>query len=455
MESNIIVATFVSGITTVRTARQWQWDRGMFLSIEGVELPALYEVHFSNSPTKASAIRIIGSEGGVAIPDALFTAGTDIYAWVYVIDDAGTAHTELTIIIPVGKRPMPSGMTYLLRPAVEFAEYREEVETLQDAVKERVTSLGDIPLVTGHVVNAVGIPVYVSDVSEYVDYGITETGWYVFARIAAKSGAKVTDDTTVTGAAGSIITAGDEYVDVAVRFEVAAQSQRVVIAWSATDSESFVFTANDLAVRNLDYRTTFYVYDLADFVKWTWARVTTGTFASGKNYFLKSGDEYTAAEVTVGNTVPVYYVESDGAYVITEDTVFAEGTTYYTLSGTAYVAAGVTVGDTIPEYYTHSEVLFEGMTPNVTYKLDTMIDCPIKIALPDVEEDGHGAWYEFQLRYDGSYSCTLLPESSDVKAGTATTQNQTAGINVIDLHYTSVNGAKIWTLMNTHSNIPA
>jgi hypothetical protein len=280
-----------------------------------------------------------------------------------------------------------------------------------DQRSRRVSSLTPTPLAYGTVVEAIGIPVYVSDVTQYSAYGLTETGWYVFARIAAKGGT-VGAQTTVTGAAGAIITPEADHVDVAVLFGVEAYSQTVVVDWGAAE-ETFVFKASDLAVRNLDYRTTFYIYDIAQFVTWSYALTTDETFAEGKNYYTKSGDVCTLAEVTVGEAVPA---------------------------------------DT---YYNHSKVTFAGMTRNVTYKLDDVIDCPIEIVLPTVADDGYGAWFEIQLRYDGSYSCTLLPSDTTAKIGTTHTQAQSAGINVIDLQYSNVGGSKLWTLLNTHSNIPA
>ncbi len=89
----------------------------------------------------------------------------------------------------------------------------------------------------------------------------------------------------------------------------------------------------------------------------------------------------------------------------------------------------------------------------MTYRLDEMVDCPIEITLPEIADDGHGAWFEIQMRYQGSHSCTLLPPEG-VKIGTAQTQAQTAGINTIDLQYTDVDDVQMWTLLNTHSNIP-
>ncbi len=364
----------------------------------------------------------------------------------------------------------------------------------------RVTALEGSSLMTGGVVEAAGIPTYVDtdDLSDYSAYGLTLTGWYAFARIAAPEGLAVVAATTVTGAAGYIATVDAEYVDVAVRFETAALSQTVTITWDAggTSQDKFLFKADDLAIRNLDYRATFYVYDVSDFVTWqfaastddafvenkkyftqdgdvyTLAEVTAGaaarfyersvsyalttdeTFQEGKTYYTESGGEYTAAEVTTGEAVTANtYYEQAITYSLTEDAAFADGKTYYAKSGDAYTEAEVTPLDPIVTYYNHSKVVFSGMSRNVTYNLAEIIDCPVEIVCPAIPEDGYGAWFEFQTRMDGTYSVTLtLPEG--VKAGTTSTQPFGAGLNVIDLHYISVAGAKSWQLINTKTTLP-
>lgn len=301
-----------------------------------------------------------------------------------------------------------------LMALVDQAE--DAAKAAQDAVDEmdgiRIMSLDSTALaVSGTIVNAVGIPVYVDDVSAYTDYGITETGWYIFARIFGKGDTKVTEDTTVTGAAGSIVTDGAEYVDVAVRFVVAAMSQIVMISWG-NDTDRLIFNAPDLAIRNLDYRTTFYVYDIAPFATWEYALTTDTTFAAGKNYYTLQDGVYTLAEVTEGAEVPA---------------------------------------DT---YYVHSKVTFSGMARNITYQFDEIVDCPSEFVLPAIEDDGYGAWFEIRLRHSGSFSSTLVPVDSDVKIATEHTQAETVGFNMIDLHYMCIDGVKIWRFMNTHSSIP-
>jgi len=455
--------------------------------------------------------------------------------------------------------------------------------TAQQAVANitpnRVESLTETELAIGTAVEAVGIPIYVDDVSGYSEYGLTKTGWYVFAKITAVTGSEVTAETTVTGAEGYIAAIGADHICVAVRFEVASLSQPVIINWGSY-TDTFVFKATDLAVRNLDYRTTFYVYDADDFATWEYkpttdaafvgtayytrsgtvytqaavianmevppdtyythayvltsdtvfvdgiayytlvegvytpAEVTPGeavaentyyvdqytltedttfvgtayyaiedgeyvpaavkagetiptiyyvdqydltedeAFVAGTVYYTESGGVYTAAEVTAGEPIQAntYYVHS---YVLTGDTEFVSGKTYYTRSGETYTAAEVVAGETLPPvHFVHAKATFEGMTRNITYRCNTVIDCPIEFILPEIDDDTHGCWFEIRFLHAGQYSITLTPPSDDIKVATEHTQAEREGVNMVDLHYTSIGGKKLWRFMNTHSSFP-
>lgn len=452
--TNVIVANLAKS-RFFRCPPLYQYNYGMVLRIMGIDLPDAYQVDFAND-INGSSITQVGNADGVSIPSQFFTPGQAIYCWLRVHPTQNSGITTATIVIPISPRatitdeePTPEEQSAIdeaiaaLNDAVDKAEDAvEHYPTITGGIwyvwdvdageyvstgisatgpkgdtgdpwyeNRRVTSLDNTQLAIGTIIEAIGTPVYVKNIAAYNEYGITQTGWYVFARINAKDGVSVTNNTTIAGAAGQIVTVGAAYVDVAVRFGTAAESQTIVVDWGESE-ETFVFKAGDLAVRNLDYRTTFYLYDLDEFVTWEYALTTDTAFVANKAYYTKDGDAYTAAEVTTGETIPT---------------------------------------DT---YYNHSKATFAGMTRNVTYKLDTMIDCPIEIVLPEVDDEGYGAWYEFQLRYFGSHSCTLLPPTG-IKVGTVSTQAQTAGVNVIDLQYTSVSGVKMWSLLNTHSNIPA
>ena len=411
-----IISAYLHNRQNCQTTTVYQYNQGMILRIIGPELPQAYEVDFANSVTGQS-ITQIGNENGATIPDQFFVPGSTIHAWV-VLTGEDYVVTRYHIMIPISPRavrtseePTPSQQSALDEA---IAALNQAVDAVPAVLKitGRVASLDSTPLATGETINAVGIPVYVEDVTQYTAYGLTEAGWYVFARITAPEGITVSSGTSVEGAAGSIITPGADHVDVAVKFGVAAESQTVSITWAQGSTDRFVFSAPDLATRNLDYRTTFYIYDIAPYVQWEFA--------------------------------------------LTADTAFVAGKKYYTLVDEAYVLADVTTGEAIPAdtYYNHSKLKFQGMVANVTYRLDEMVDCPVEITLPEIPEDGHGAWFEIQMRYNGSYSCTLLPPEG-VKIGTAQTQAQTEGVNTIDLQYTDVDDVKMWTLLNTHSNIPA
>lgn len=443
----------------------------------------------------------------MSVPSQCLTqAGRRLTAGVY------GARPDGTVVIPtvwcdigiIQEGTRPSGI-YPADPAPSWAAQvqkwaREARDAVAGALSSRVSSLDATAIVAqGGYVEVVGIPAYVTDVSGYAAYGITDTGWYAFAKVVGPDGARVGAGTTVTGADGHIAIPGEDHVDVAVRFDVAAQSKVVTIAWGeATDT--LVFRASDLAVRNLDYRTTFYVYDLAPYATWEWAVTTDGTFASGRDYWHLVDGEYEVVDVTeytAGDPLPAWY-EQVVTYALTEDATFAEGKTYYTLVEGDYVAATVTAGEDVPEdtyyeqvvtytltedetylvgkayyrrsgityseavvvagtsvpelLYVHSKLTIEGMVKNVTYRLDQPVDCPSEFVLPEVDDDEHGCWFEMRFRHTGAYSSTLTPPSPDVKVAAQHTQAESKGLNMVDLHYSNVAGAKVWRFLNTHSD---
>lgn len=774
-------------ITTAETITRV--DYGLRLKIKGIALPDSYEVDFSQNEEGGESVTVIGDAQGAEIPHYFIRSGKDIYAFLFWTGD-GYGRRVKKIRIPneagperTNETPEPAEQSVIdqtiaaLNEAVSHAprigstgyweiwdaEEGEYVSTGERAsgseveAQRRVYPLSGSDIETSNIVSAVGSPEYVNDVTQYSEYGLSETGWYVFARIYAKEGGFV----SVEGADGYVASPGDDHVDVAVRFEVAAVSKSVDIDWG-TCTERFIFQATDLAVRNLDYRVTFYVYEADEFATWEYARSTDAVFVgtkyytedngvytqaavkahdvvpadtyythayvvsedeyfqAGTIYYTKEGSVYTPAEVTAGDPLapegvdpaPVYYVdqytlttdtrfvgtryyaEHDGEYeqiavkagdpcsyynkvityplpgttsfvgteywtpdeselgysraavmagneipaatyythtyqklttagtfqagvryyklvsneyvlqevttgasyaknvyyidqwteatgtfvgtayyleqngeyaqvavrggetipaayytqainyALTADETFAVGKTYYVRNGSAFIEAAVTVGEavtagsyyeqiiswpqatgtfedgvtyytapagvyteaevtvgeTIPDveycvqliswpqdideefnanetYYTlidgeyieayavpgaripvnlvHDKVVIEGLVRNVTYRLNEIVDCPMEFILPEIEEDTHGAWFEIRCRHAGRYSMTLTPPSGDIKIASEHTQAETAGINMINLHYTVVDGVKIWRFMNTHSSIPA
>lgn len=100
---NVIHATF-DGFYKVMTAPSWFIDHGMQLQISGVDLPAEFECHFSNSRSVA-AKRQIGENGIVTIPDEYFLSNEpQIFCWIYLHPTENSGVTECEIVIPLRKR---------------------------------------------------------------------------------------------------------------------------------------------------------------------------------------------------------------------------------------------------------------------------------------------------------------------------------------------------------------
>lgn len=429
MTYNKIYVSFGALRKIISAPINYQYDVTQILVIQDLELPEFYEVDFCNEGDSITKT-MIGTASGVEIPDNYLKTGRNVKAYIVIAGTEEDVQTRYEITIPVTKRPLRDdipltndqqkqvdSLVAALNSAVAKAEAAaDSAETSSETVQEvtastRVTSLDETGLESMRVIETVGVPVYVDDVTQYASYGITEQGWYIFARITAPTGVTVGANASVTGAAGVIMAEGADHIDVAVKFEVAAVSAEVTINWG-DETETFIFKATDLAIRNLDYRVTFYVYDISPFCAWTYAITTDTTFQSGKYYYTESEGVYTLAEVTVGEAIP---------------------------ANTYYVHAGLTI---------------EGMTRNVTYQCPTPIDCPVEFILPEIEDETHGAWFEVRFRFTGAFSITLTVPTG-VKVATEHTQKEKAGINMVDLHYTNIDDVKLWRFLNTASSIPA
>nr|DAO44829.1 MAG TPA: GDSL-like Lipase/Acylhydrolase family protein/Beta fold, peptidoglycan hydrolase, HYDROLASE [Caudoviricetes sp.] len=98
-------------------ATVWQYDYGMKLRLQGLQLPAAVEIHFSVQETRGEAITRVGTtQDGVTdvtIPDSLLenddaTRNYLVYAFVYLTDET-SGQTEYKVTIPVNSRPRPNG----------------------------------------------------------------------------------------------------------------------------------------------------------------------------------------------------------------------------------------------------------------------------------------------------------------------------------------------------------
>ena len=107
MTTNIVTAAF-GAFKVTRTRQLYQYDYGQILRFKGIDLPDAYTVHFSNQQIGGNAVKQVGNEDGVQIPDAMLTSGQNVYAWVFLHTGADDGETMYAVTIPVQQRPRPT-----------------------------------------------------------------------------------------------------------------------------------------------------------------------------------------------------------------------------------------------------------------------------------------------------------------------------------------------------------
>ena len=62
-------------------------DYGILFQMPDLDLPAAYQVDFSNKLTGGTALTVVGNEDGALIPTSLIDSGKDVYAFLYHVGD--------------------------------------------------------------------------------------------------------------------------------------------------------------------------------------------------------------------------------------------------------------------------------------------------------------------------------------------------------------------------------
>lgn len=104
MDISKIIRAVVGGGRYTTTAPLMKEDHGIYLKIEGIDLPATYEIDFSNERKEGTSVTMIGNSDGVLIPTQFIKSGKDIFAFLYHVgEDYGK--TVYTFCIPNRIRP--------------------------------------------------------------------------------------------------------------------------------------------------------------------------------------------------------------------------------------------------------------------------------------------------------------------------------------------------------------
>ena len=132
MALNVTTAVIGSGCNTATaTPSLAQWDVGQVLKIEGVDLPASYQVEFSTEYTR-NAIQKIGNAAGVAIPNELLQRSAPITAYIVLHEGENDRETEYWITIHITPRTPPETIT---PDPEEQSVIDETIAALQDGVE--------------------------------------------------------------------------------------------------------------------------------------------------------------------------------------------------------------------------------------------------------------------------------------------------------------------------------
>lgn len=137
METHIINISFGSNQYATAKARE-KHAYGQEIVFSNIELPEVFEVYFSNSPT-GEAKAVVGQDNKVLIPDEYFLSGDPVYCYILVHDSTTDGRMKYTVKIPVEQRPEP---TELELTDVQRDIATEAIATLQDATS-RVTSMAE------------------------------------------------------------------------------------------------------------------------------------------------------------------------------------------------------------------------------------------------------------------------------------------------------------------------
>jgi hypothetical protein len=104
MNTSKIIRAVAGGGRYTTTAPLMKEDYGIYLKIEGIELPETYEIDFSNDRKEGTSVTMIGNSDGVLIPRQFIKSGKDIFAFLYHVgEDYGK--TVYTFCIPNRVRP--------------------------------------------------------------------------------------------------------------------------------------------------------------------------------------------------------------------------------------------------------------------------------------------------------------------------------------------------------------
>lgn len=158
----MIKAIFDGSSNAVMVSGLWQWDYGQVLSVTGLNLPAVIEMHFNNGTEKSIIFgETVSGVTFAGIPDKFLQSADQINVYVYVNDgDHGKTLRQIVMHVQARERPadydppnaqelMGRILEQIIECVTEAKGYRdnaaEEADRAEAAAKRAADSIKEIP----------------------------------------------------------------------------------------------------------------------------------------------------------------------------------------------------------------------------------------------------------------------------------------------------------------------
>ena len=242
MDTTKIIRGVINATRYTVTAPVTKEDYGLYLLIEGADLPDTYEVDFSNEETAGTSVTMIGTaEDGVHIPNQFIKSGRDIFAFLYLVSE-NCGRTVYKFRIPNKLRP---DRTDIDPDPEEQSLIDQAIATLNDAVEQ---TAADVVTTTAKAAEATEAAELASYKALVASDSATAAGTYATRAETAQNAAESARDTATAkataaatsadNAALSAVNALDSASDAAISAGQASASASAAVE-SALDAKTY------------------------------------------------------------------------------------------------------------------------------------------------------------------------------------------------------------------------
>lgn len=439
MSSNNVIQIYFKDRHQTCSKPQYQYNHGQILYFADIDLPEVFEVHFSNSNEECAKSQF-GRDNRVQIPDEYFWSGAlAIYAWIYLHDGDDDGETIYEVDIPLIKRGEPSDEeiapneeTLVDRVLTElnYAVGRtdENVSTIENYANQSAENVLHYPTIIDGYWN-----VWDADSEQFVSTGVKPNGEHGLTVFPSRNLFIIE-----TNSKGVVTSAPN----LEISFYAYRGNERVPLSLSSCGDLWYgtwgTFKVASVAISDIVYGFSELIYTTSIVGKFNTQSVTYNLLVDGSIEYpvtvqfiaVKSGE----GGVSVTAQPPAVFIPTDSNGVIS--TAFNKTVTFTLrkgseLDGANWDSNGVDYTD---PNSTGGEIIWSGGgvggSPSATY--DEHINIPANCTIPDVQYITATA----RVSDTESYTCSVPVVA--IKREITTQQMNDAINSAITAQYTSL-----------------